>query len=314
MGYEVTFVFHRRKEGGGYDTENKEDRTIKVGKPFDDTPLEKLAAAITSEMARRDIWVVDVQAVELVRKEVAFKECKDGRGIVLKNRKFSFNEAAEMVSEDIVPEQPQYVMQPHEMMRQPTQQPMMQQPVAQHPHEMISAEKAQQNMEDLYGNPNKPVPVKRQTASQPRPVVNQKKVLYHVYFEPYFYEAEARNRKLKFTENHKYPVHAIVPDSQGRLDNQRLMITDDTGRVVEIEEKFFTSAGMGLMADKDNRFSGQNGRGVRKPKLAFEDEMYIDAPDPSTMGAIPNGIPVDDGSIPDHLLNVPDIRPGRRAR
>jgi hypothetical protein len=317
MGYEVKFVFHRRKEGGGYDTENKEERIVKVGKPFDETPLEKLAAAITSEMARRDIWVIDVQPVELARKEVIFKECKDGRGIVLKNRKFSFNEAAEMVAEDEVCEQPP-MHHPHEVYHQPVvhQHPHSQvQPTnGQHPHEMLVAHKAQQNIEDLYGNPNKPVPVIKQGNSQPRVPVNPKKILYHVYFEPYIYEAEARRLKLRFTPDQKYPVHAIIPDSAGRLDNQKLAVTDDVGRIVEVDEKFFSSAGVGLMADKDHRFSGSNGRGVRKPKLAYEDQMYIDAPDPSAMGAIPQGVPVDDGMIPEHLLNMPDIRPGRRVK
>jgi hypothetical protein len=316
MGYEVKFIFHPRKEEGGYNTEIKEEKLVKVGKPFDETPLEKLAGVIMSQMARRDIWVVDVEAVELVRKELNFKECKDGRGIVLKNKKFSFNEAAQMVAEDMgEPDaQPQPVQPPQQGLVTVVPANM---PVApgQHPHEALVAARAQQSMEDLYGNPNRPVPVQRQTAAVARAKVDPKKVLYHVYFEPYFYEKEVKRLSLKFTPDRKYPVHAVIPSPDGRLDAQRLAVTDDLNRVVEVDEKYFTSAGMGLMADKQLGFSGQNGRGVRKPKLAYEDEMYMDAPDPKMAGmAIPQGIPIDDGTVPADMLQMPDIRPGKRTR
>lgn len=317
MGFEVVIIFHPRKEDGiGYDTEIKEEKILKIGKPFDDTPLEKLAAGIMSQMARRDIWVVDVRAVELVRRELQFKECKDGRGIVLKNRKFTFNEAAQMVAEDMgQPDQPLQYQQPQQsnlVVPVPANQPVSQ---GLHPHEMLVAHRQQTNIEDLYSNPNKPVPVVKQGNAQPRPRVDQKKILYQVYFEPYFYEAEAKRLGLKFTPDRKYPVHLVIPDSQGRLDNQKLAVTDDLGRVVEVDEKYFSSAGLGLMADQQLHFSGSNGRGVRKPKLAYEDEMYIDAPDPKMAGkAIPQGIPIDDGSIPEDLMAVPNIRPTRRAR
>lgn len=327
MGYEVKLYFHPRKEEGGYDTSVKEETVIKVGKPFDDTPLERLAGVVMSQMARRDVWVLadETEVTELVKSKISFKECKDGKGIVLKNKKFSFNEAAQLVAEDMgVPDTPQACQQylpqvpqvyPHEVQNGGIVHQPAHNGVVQHPHELIAAQRQSQNIEDLYGNPNKPVPVVRQNGAHARKPINQKKVLYQVYFEPYFYEAEAKRLKLKFTPDKKYPVHEIIPDPAGRLDNQKLAVTDDVGRIVEVEEKFFTSAGMGLMADKDNRFSGSNGRGVRKPKLAFEDEMYIDAPDPKMAGrAIPQGIPLDDGSVPDEFLQMPDIRPGKRTR
>lgn len=339
MGYEVKYTFHPRKSGGGYDTETREEKVVKVGRPFDETPLENLAASIMAEMARRDIWVVDVQVVELVRKEIRFKECEDGKGIMLRNKRFSFNEAAQMVAQEIVEEQPQvthYVpcpvpqpqQFPHEMMAEQQQMiiPMPQQPQAQpgqlvavngqhkHPHEALAASRAQTSVDDLYGNPNRPIPVQRGNGVQRRPV-NQKKVLYKVYLEPDSpYRNEVRKLPCKLSYDKEYPVHEVIPSATGRLDAQRLAITDDAGRVVEVDEKYFTSCGLGLVEDDGGRFSGQQRRGVRKPKLAFEDEMFMDARDPRARGAIPSGIPVDDGSVPDELLAVPDIRAGRRAR
>lgn len=327
MGFEVKIVYHPRKEGGGYDTEKREEQLVPVGKPFDETPLEKLATAIMYHRARRDIMVIDVEPVELTRKEIRFKECDDGDGIILKNKRFSMNDCAQLVADDVIEGQPQY----HQPQYQPVHvvqgngqqvQVVNSAPVPapaqhqqngqfQHPHEMIAAQK-NQNMDDLYSNPNRPVPVVRQGNSAPVQV-NPNKVLYEVFFEPYFHEAEAKRLKLKFSEDRKYKVHQVIPDPRGRLDNQKIAVTDDSGKVVILDEKFFTTAGQGLMLDKKLGFSGSNGRGVRKPKLAYEDELTYDVPNPKAAGQrIHDGIPVDDGTIPEDFLEMPDIRPGRR--
>lgn len=305
MGFEVTFICHPKKEQGiGYDEEIKEEKVIKIGKPFEDIPLENLAAAIMSQMARRDIWVVDVQVCELVRKDLGYKMCKDGMGIILKNRKFSFNESAQMIAEDV--SDPSEVEQP-----QLSPQVVQELPPGVHPHELIANQRQQSNIDDLYGNPNKPVPIVKGKVQEAAKVqVNPKKVLYYVYFEPgLIYEKEVKRLNLKFSEDKKYPVHQIIPSPSGRLDAQKLAITDDFGRIVEVEEKYFSSAGLGLMADKELGFSGSNVRTARRPKLAYEGESYSDV---SNMGPITQGVPMDDGYVPDEMLAVPDIRAGRR--
>ena len=88
MGFECIYYFHKKVDGD-YDRENKETFKKKVGDPFDDVPLEKLAASIMAQMARRDIWIVDVEIFELTKKQISFKESKGG--IVIKNKKFSFD-------------------------------------------------------------------------------------------------------------------------------------------------------------------------------------------------------------------------------
>lgn len=299
MGFEITYKYHPRKEGGGYDTDNTQEKSAKVGKPFDETPLEKCAAVIMSQLARRDIWVVDVEVCELVRKKISFKESVDGKGIVLKNKRFSFNAAAEMVAEDVVetPSVQQLIvpegMQPHEVI---AMQPAAPQPV----------------IDSLYADPNKSlIPINRPLQ------VDQKKVLYEVYFEPYLWSAEAQKSKLHFTENKKYPVHAVIPHPNGRLDLQKIVVTDDTGRAVKVDEKFFEAAGRGLYADKQLGFSGDKKRGERKTKLMYDGELTISEPVqqsgsvrlPEDLPAELRNLPLDDGTIPEHMLNVPDIRP-----
>jgi hypothetical protein len=301
VGFEIKLTYHPRKEEGGYNYEIREETTVKVGRPFDSTPLERLAGVIMSQMARRDIFVLaeEIEVTELVRSTLSFKECKDGKGIVLKNKKFSFNEAAQLVAEDMgspdVSQLQHSQQQPHEMVDIPP---------GRHPHEMVLA--PQSSFEDLYANPNKRVPLQK---NPNRPPVNQNKVIYKVYLEPDSpYRFEVKKLAAKFSYDKEYPVHAVIPSPTGRLDAQKLAITDDTGKVVEIDEKYFTSVGLGLVADAELRFSGPAGRNSRRPKLAFENEMYMDGADPRMARSIPHGIPLDDGSIPDELKVIPDIR------
>lgn len=285
MGYEVKYIYHPRKEEGGYDTNNKEEKFVKVGKPFDDTPLESVAAAIMAQLARRDIWVVDVQVQELVKKDIVYKECKDGKGIMLKGKKYSFNEAAQMVSEEAVEETGTSPEIP--------------------PHNAIALSHQSQDVDELYQNPNKQIAIKKSLT----PPINQNRVLYKVIFDPSIQLIpEVKRLRLKLTQDNQYPVHHVIQHPTGKLDLQKIAITDDTGRVITVDEKFFTTAGMGLLADKELNFSGSSRTRVKRPKLAFEDEMVLDGQDPTMVNKGNLSYPLDDGSIPDELLIVPEIR------
>ena len=311
MGFEIKYTFHPRKEDGGYNTDSKEEKTVKVGKPFDDTPLEKCAAAIMAQMARRDVWVVDVKVYELVKSEINFKESADGRGIILKNKKYHLGSTAEALAEDLIEEVQQ------------TQQGLIVPPGMQ-PHEMIAMKQAPADLSNLYdGNTRVPI------TKTPRPQINQNKTIYHVFFEPLQWTNEARRNKLKFTEDRKYAVHAVIPKKTAsgdvRLDAQEIALTDDEGKVMILDEKYFTVAGRGLFADEQLGFSGSNGRGREsRPRLMHENELTIGThpeerqPQPykqinrSAQSDIPAGIPLDVGTIPEELFEVPDLRPNRK--
>lgn len=99
MGYEVTYKYHERKDGG-YDKEELKSLKKNVGDPFDEVPLEKLAGAVMAQLARRDIFVVDVDIVELSRKQISFKETNGG--VVIKNRKFLFDQASSLIVQQVV--------------------------------------------------------------------------------------------------------------------------------------------------------------------------------------------------------------------
>ena len=106
MGYEVCYHYYEKIDGD-YKKDELKSFKRKIGDPFDDTPLEKVSAAIVAQFARRDVWIVDVEVYELSKKKISFKETKGG--IVLKNKKFLFDSVQdscvteiEMPSGDIV--------------------------------------------------------------------------------------------------------------------------------------------------------------------------------------------------------------------
>lgn len=99
MGYEVVYEYHDKTEDG-YNKEELKNFKKKIGDAWEDVPLEKVAVAIMSQLARRDIWVVNVKVVQLIKKPISFKETKGG--IVINNKKFIFNSSnlVSVVSEE----------------------------------------------------------------------------------------------------------------------------------------------------------------------------------------------------------------------
>lgn len=89
MGFEITFHYHDRKEDGKYNTDEKKSFSKNVGKKGEESSLDEAARVILAQLARRDIWVVDVGVHEFVRKQISFKETKGG--IVIKNKKYSLD-------------------------------------------------------------------------------------------------------------------------------------------------------------------------------------------------------------------------------
>ena len=89
MGYSVLYRYYERLPNGDYNREDIKEMKRKVGDPLDDTTLEELASKILAQMARRDIFVQDVEIFEYEKKKIIFKETAGG--IVLKNKKFALD-------------------------------------------------------------------------------------------------------------------------------------------------------------------------------------------------------------------------------
>lgn len=103
MGYEVTFYFKQKnKETGEYAPE-QESFKKRVGDPYEDTPVETLASLVLRQLARRDIFVEDVEIFEITKKKISFKESKNG--ITIKNKKFGLDDTFEITAEQDQPEE-----------------------------------------------------------------------------------------------------------------------------------------------------------------------------------------------------------------
>ena len=88
MGYEVIFSYKESTGRPGEYADEVKKRTCRIGKATEDVPLESLAGKIMSQLARRNVLIVDVEIFEYAKKKVGYRESSDG--IVLKNKKFSF--------------------------------------------------------------------------------------------------------------------------------------------------------------------------------------------------------------------------------
>lgn len=97
MGFEVIFKYHEEISKGEYNKEELKTKNVKVGSPYETVPLETVAGKVMAQLARRNILVVEVEIYEYSKKQISFKETDDG--ILIKNRKFSFEGGASVVTE-----------------------------------------------------------------------------------------------------------------------------------------------------------------------------------------------------------------------
>jgi len=98
MGYEITFKYKEAGEKPGSYNEEILEKSQKVGKVTEEVSLEILAGKVMSQLARRNILIVDVEIHEYARKKLSYRETSDG--IVIKNKKFSFDSGSVVVTEE----------------------------------------------------------------------------------------------------------------------------------------------------------------------------------------------------------------------
>ena len=142
MGYEVVYHYHEKIDGK-YNTEEVKFLKKKIGDPFEEVEPEKLAATILGQLARRDIWVVDVEVFELKRKQLSFKEIEGG--IKINNRKYKLGENTSLIIQEEAEEIPTTSAQvPSVIVKNPNVQP----------HELINPPKVNRPIRHLIYQPN----------------------------------------------------------------------------------------------------------------------------------------------------------------
>lgn len=92
MGFSVEYKYYSYdKEKKDYNREEELNGILKVGEFNEDITIEELASKVIALMARRNIFVREINIFEFAKKQISYKESDDG--ITIKNRKFRFDES-----------------------------------------------------------------------------------------------------------------------------------------------------------------------------------------------------------------------------
>lgn len=208
MAYEVVFKFYDVNEDGSFNKSEPKELKKKYGSIDEDFPLEKLMSNITGYLARRDIFVHDVEVYEFTKKKITFKITKDG--LVLKQQKVSYDEMLQTtnIENSIVDKN----------------QPIDISPVQDKP-------KTQQ----VQSRKSKFVDLSNRVE-----INRNKKPVRSVVFSPPL-NVDKSKFNYKFTRNKQYPVYA-----ERYADNGIGMVIstfDDANNHVDVHDEYFIPAG-----------------------------------------------------------------------
>ena len=222
MGYEINFKYHPEgEERGKYDESKIESKTIKVGSPYEEVPLEIAAGKIISQLARRNILVVDVEVYEYTKKKLTYKEAPDG--IIIKHKKFSFDDGAVMDVSDVGEQDLGLTTRSQSSPQQDALSLLM---AALSNNPQVAA--------ILQGSQNpKPVGVK------PPAIPGLGKPIRHEVFDPEpFLLGESKKRGLAFTPKKQYPIYKerASPNFQAGMLYTTI---DDNGNRQVVSDKHF---------------------------------------------------------------------------
>lgn len=211
MAYEVIYKFHERLSDGKYAEEIKEIKK-NVGKGFEEVSLEKLAAAITAQLARRDILIANVEILEFTKKPISFKEPSDGKGIIIKGKRFNFSDQGVTVElEDGFEEE-----------EEEEEAPVRKSPKKYPPNHLANR------------------------------ASNNNRIISHMVFDPEILNLhEAKQKKLKFTVGKKYPIYMIEDHPLGLTMGQIFTTVDDSGKSLTVSDKFFVPANVVLFGENE---------------------------------------------------------------
>lgn len=243
MGFEIVFKYHEKNENG-YDTTEQKTFKKKCGDAYEDVPLEKLALSIMGQLARRDIWIVDVEISEFVKKSISFRETKGG--IVIKNKKFSLDNklessviVEECTNETIHIRGNQVSENKNHSLSSGNGRPV-------YPHELISRD------------------------------LTKKKPVTQMIFAPEPQQIQEIS-KYKLTIDKKYPIYEKKLNPTG---GELFLIVDDLQREISISDKYFVPATINLIGDDEfaNQQASYVGAGKKEPKLSWNGVVSDDVP------------------------------------
>jgi len=90
MGFECVIHYYESTGNGEYNKEELKTKSLKIGTPYEDVSLSVLAAKLIAQLARKNMLITNIDIFEFEKKKISFKETDSG--IVIKNRKFNFDD------------------------------------------------------------------------------------------------------------------------------------------------------------------------------------------------------------------------------
>lgn len=207
MGYELIFHYKEAADQPGLYKEEIKNKSYKVGKVTEDIELDVVAAKIMSQLARRNILIVDVEIYEFAKKKLNYRETSDG--IVLKNKKFSFDSRNVVFTEEFVED--------IEIATSTDFKPIP------------SPSKDLADKSCPVARTNLAKRASRQEIYDPDPIGKQKVI----------------QKGLKFTMGKKYPIYSEESMGGTVIYNT----TDDSGKNVKISAEYFVAIGAGLIEE-----------------------------------------------------------------
>lgn len=224
MGFEITYYYKEACDVPGTYKDDVLEKTTKIGKYDEDVPLEVLAGKIMSQLARRNILIVDIEIFEYTKKKISYKENENG--ILIKNKKFSFDSGAIISSESEEDEEISKILD-----------------------DDVLLEKIKKIISPSYSA------VQDGSADQPKinlcqnKKTDNKRVLRQEIYEPELLtKSKIEQKGYRFTVGKKYPIYSEKSLAAGILN---YLTKDDSGREVEVSSECFIVPPAGLSFGED---------------------------------------------------------------
>lgn len=233
MGYELVFHFHEKDENGKFDLDEstKQTFTKNIGRRNAEISLEQVAAVIMGQLARRDIYVVNVEVYEYAKREITFKETKEG--VTIKGKKFNFDQLHGVLKSDDDEEQPNLRPNMPQLRKESFEDLEDDFDLSQFKPSMPSSKPEIMPNFNIPSAPSKP---------KVDPNIPLRQELYHPHKEDY---SLLQRQGYKLTMGKPYPIFKEFVKNPS--EPVYYLIKDDVGTKVEINSSFFEPMRRGLV-------------------------------------------------------------------
>jgi hypothetical protein len=228
MGYEIKYYYKESADELGTYKDEIISKTSKVGKFEEEVSLDVLAGKIMAQLARRNILIVDIEIFEFTKKKISYKETESG--ILIKNKKFSFDSGAVIQSESESEEDEdlEKILQNESL-------------ILKLKSILSPGFNTKKNIAPRATNQNSSKKIIRKEVYDPE-IINKHKI---------------EQRGLRFTVGKQYPIYSEKNVGVGVIN---YLTVDDTGREVEIISDCFVATSVGLsFQDAEPQYFGAEG-------------------------------------------------------